>query len=202
MIDAHSSTAINSLAARVAPLLALRMIKSTTTTKKAQAVLTAERVIIVCLLSDSPRAFMARIVPVAEVMPGMMDTRTPARLPVTIDKTDDFLVFLSSRGFSIICSGITGFVISEVKRVGVPKSPASAGNKTGDDNPIGESRGKSSITMPKIPERKNTNVANNIPTIEGVMPFVPKSSILPFSVAIISIEIAINTHSMISRRVE
>ncbi len=44
--------------------------------------------------------------------------------------------------------------------MGVPNRPASAGNRTGEDRPMGESNEKSSIMMPNIPERANTNVAN------------------------------------------
>ena len=193
---------MSSLAASVAPLLDLKMIKRTTTTKKAQAVFTAERVTIVCFLSDSPRTFIARTVPVADVIPGMIDTRTPAKLPVITDKIVYFLVFLSSLGSSMICSGITGFVINEVKSVGVPKRPAKAGNNTGDENPTGESNGISKITRPTTPDRMKTKMAKSIPKIEGARPFNPKSAILPFSVAIISIGIATKTHSMISRSVE
>jgi len=163
----HSLTEISSFAASVAPLRDLRIINKTTTTKKAQAVLTAESVTIVCLLSDSPLAFIARIVPVALVIPGIIETRTPPKLPVIIDKMEDFLVLLSKRGSSIICFGITGFVIRDSKRVGVPNKPARAGNKTGEDKPIGESTGTPKIIIPKIPDKKKTNKANIIPEIDG-----------------------------------
>lgn len=77
--------------ARVAPLLDLRMMNNTMTTKNAHAVFTAESVIIVCLLSDSPRKVMERIVPVAEVIPGMMDTRMPAPDPDRMERKVCFL---------------------------------------------------------------------------------------------------------------
>ena len=109
---------------------------------------------------------------------------------------------MSSLSFSIFCSGITGFVISELRSVGVPKSPARAGNRTGASNPIGESNIKSRMTSPNMPDRKNTNVANSMPAIAGVLPLVPNSSILAFSVANISIDIAISTHTIISCSVE
>ena len=197
----HSETDISSLAANVAPLLDRMIIKRTTTTKKAQAVLTAERVTIVCLLSDSPRAFIARIVPVAEVIPGIIDTSIPPQLPVIIDKDDDFLVFLSKTGSSISCSGIKGLVNNEVSNVGIPKRPANAGNRTGDDIPIGESTGTSKIIMPKNPDRRKTKTANNMPKTEETAPPAPKILILAFSVPIIRIEIASKTQNMISRRV-
>ena len=74
------------IAARVAPLLDLRIINITTTTKKAHAVLTADNVTIVCLLLDSPLTFIARTVPVAEVIPGMIETKIPPKLPVITDR--------------------------------------------------------------------------------------------------------------------
>lgn len=199
---AHSSMVIKSATAKVTPLRALRTINRTATTKKAQAVLTAESVIIVCLLFGSPLVLMARIVPVADVMPGIIETRMPAKLPVMTDKIDDLLAFLSNLGCSILCLGILGFVTSEVKRVGVPNNPARAGNKTGEDNPMGEYTEILDIAKPKNPERINRNAANKIPTMEGILPFFPKMSILPFSVIIISNEMAISTHSIISLKVE
>ena len=91
--------------------------------------------------------------------------------------------------------------LREVKRVGVPKSPASAGNKTGDDNPIGESTYISKTIMPKIPDNIKTNKAKNIPKIEGKTPLLSNNSILLFSVPIIRIDIAIKTNNMISCKV-
>ena len=119
------------------------MTNITTTTKKAQAVLTAESVTIVCLLLDSPRAFIARTVPVADVIPGIIDTRIPPKLPVITDKEQDFFVDSSRTGSLIVCVGIAGFVIRDVIKVGVPKRPESAGNNTGDESPIGDSTGTS-----------------------------------------------------------
>ena len=90
-ICVHSLIVISSMMARVAPLLDRWMIKSTMTTKKAQAVLTAESVMMVCLLSDSPLNVMERIVPVAEVIPGIMETRIPAPEPEKIERNVCFL---------------------------------------------------------------------------------------------------------------
>jgi hypothetical protein len=145
---------------------------------------------------------MARIVPVAEVIPGIIETRIPAKLPVTTDKIDAFFAFLSNLGCSILCFGIFGFVASEVKRVGVPNNPTRAGNKTGEGSPMGEFTEMLNVAKPKSPERKKRNAANKIPSIEGNLPRFPKISILPFSVIIISSEIAISTHSIISLKVE
>lgn len=194
-------TGISCIAARVAPLRARRIINKTTTTKKAQAVLTAERVIIVCLLSASPRVFIARMVPVAEVIPGMIETRTPAKDPVIIDKIPDFFVVASSEGFTIFCFGIFGFVISDVSRVGKPNKPDNAGNNTGESSPIGDETGRSSATNPNMPERMKRNSAKIMPRIAGKIPVVPKSVILPFSVAIIRMVIARRTKNIISCRV-
>ena len=91
-ICVHSFTVMSSMIASVAPLLDRCMIKRTMTTKKAQAVLTADSVIMVCLLSDSPRKVMERMVPVAEVIPGMMETRIPAPDPEKMDRNVCFLV--------------------------------------------------------------------------------------------------------------
>jgi len=52
---------------------------------------------------------------VAEVIPGIIETRIPPRLPVMIDMIEDFLAFLSNVGDSIVCLGITGFVLKDVK---------------------------------------------------------------------------------------
>ena len=199
---AHSSTVIKSATASVTPLRALRIMNRTATTKNAQAVFTAESVIIVCLLFDSALVVMAIIVPVAEVIPEIIETSIPAKLPVTTDKIEAFLDALSNLGCSILCFGIFGFVISEVKRVGVPKSPARAGNKTGEGSPMGEFRGTLDIDKPKSPERKKRNAANKIPSIEGNLPRFPKISILPFSVIIISNKIASSTHNIISLNAE
>jgi hypothetical protein len=174
----------------------------TATTKNAQAVFTAESVMIVCLLFDSALVVMAIIVPVADVIPEIIETRIPAKLPVTIDRMDAFLAFLSNLGCSILCFGIFGFVNSEVKRVGVPNSPAKAGNKTGEGNPTGEFRETLDIDKPKSPERKKRDAANNIPTMDGILPCFPKISILPFSVIIISSKIAISTQNIISLNAE
>ena len=104
----HLLTVISSLTAIAAPLLGLSIINNTAVTKNAQAVLTAERVTIVCLLSASPLAVIARTVPVADVIPGTIETKIPARLPVIVDN----IVFPFSLiiGFSIICLGIFGLV--------------------------------------------------------------------------------------------
>ena len=155
------------IAASVAPLLARRMIKRTTTTKNAQAVFTAESVIIVCRLSASPRVFIARMVPVAEVIPGMIDTRTPAADPVMIESIPDFFVVLSSFGSTMFCFGMFGFVRREVNKVGNPKRPESAGKSTGESKPIGDETGISNAMSPNIPERTKRNVAKSIPNIEG-----------------------------------
>lgn len=135
----HSSTAISCFTASVAPLLDRRIMKSTTTTKKAQAVFTAESVMMVCRLSDSPRAVIARMVPVADVMPGIIETRMPPKLPVITDRIEDFFVLVSRTGIVRSCLGIVGLVKSEVRSVGVPKRPARAGNNTGEESPMGES---------------------------------------------------------------
>ena len=193
---------MSSFTASAAPLRGLRIINNTMMTENALAVLTEESVTIVCSFPDPSLAFMARIVPVADVIPGMIDTSIPARLPVIIDNIEDLFSSAVSVSFSIFCSGITGFVISELRSVGIPNSPASAGNNTGASSPIGESREKSRITRPKTPERKNTNVANNIPETAGRIPLAPKSSIFAFSVASIRIDIAISIQTMISCRVE
>jgi hypothetical protein len=140
-------------------------------------------------------------VPVAEVIPGMIDTRIPPKLPVVTERKQDFLVFVSREGSIIFCFGITGFVIREVIKVGVPKRPESAGNRTGDERPIGESTGTSKIKSPKKPERMKTNKAKSIPAIEEETPFFLKMSIFAFSVPIIRIEIAIKTNSIISLNV-
>ena len=155
------------IAASVAPLLARRMIKRTTTTKNAQAVFTAESVIIVCRLSASPRVFIARMVPVAEVIPGMIDTRTPAADPVMIESIPDFFVVLSSFGSTMFCFGMFGFVRREVNKVGNPKRPESAGKSTGESKPIGDETGISNAMSPNIPERRNRNVAKIMPKIDG-----------------------------------
>ena len=197
----HSDIEISSFAASVAPLLDLSIINKTTTTKKAQAVFTAESVTIVCFLFDSPRAFIARIVPVAEVIPGIIETRIPPRLPVITDNDDDFLVFLSNTGSSIVCFGITGLVIREVSNVGVPNRPASAGNKTGEESPIGELTGTLKIIIPKKPDKINTKIAKDMPTKDGAMPPFFNRSIRAFSVPIIRIEIASKTKNMIFLRV-
>ena len=86
----HSSTEISSLTASAAPLRGRSIINNTIMTEKELAVLTEESVTIVCSLPDPSRAFIARIVPVAEVIPGMIETRIPARLPVSIERTEDF----------------------------------------------------------------------------------------------------------------
>lgn len=198
----HSSTEMSSFIASAAPLRGRRIINNTTITENADAVLTDESVTIVCSFPDPSRAFIARIVPVADVIPGMIDTSIPARLPVIIDKIEDFFSSAVSVSFSIFCSGITGFVINELRSVGIPNNPARAGNKTGASSPIGESREKSRITRPKMPERKNTNVANSIPETAGRIPLAPKSSILAFSVASMRIDIAMSIQTMISCRVE
>ncbi len=132
-----------------APLLALRIINRTTTTKNAQAVFTAESVTMVCLLSDSPLAFIASIVPVADVIPGIIETKIPPKLPVITDNTDAFLPFKSKVKLSVICFGIFGFVKRDVNSVGVPNNPARAGNKTGEGRPTGESTEKFKIIDPK-----------------------------------------------------
>jgi len=163
MIDDHSSNAISSPTAIVAPLLALSIMNSAAITKKPHAVFTADSVIIVCFLSDSPLAVIANIVPVEELIPGIKETSMPARLPVITEIIDAFFSFLSNLIFSITCNGIFGFVIIDVSSVGSPKSPASAGKRTGEDIPIGESTGQSNITSPKMPEITNIKAANKIP---------------------------------------
>ena len=202
-MDDHSSNAISSPIAIVAPLLARSITNSATITKKPHAVFTDDNVMMVCFLSDSPLAVIASIVPVEELMPGINETSMPAKLPVITDIIDAFFALLSNLTFSIICEGIFGFVIMDVSSVGSPKSPARAGKRTGDDRPIGESTGQSNITKPKIPEMMNIINANNIPKTYGSFPcFILKSSILPFSVAISKIDIAISTQNIISLNVE
>ena len=65
------------------------MINKTIITEKALAVFTEDKVTIVCSFPDPSRAFIARIVPVADVIPGMMETSTPAKVPVIIDSMED-----------------------------------------------------------------------------------------------------------------
>lgn len=65
---------MSSFIASAAPLRGRRIINNTTITENADAVLTDESVTIVCSFPDPSRAFIARIVPVADVIPGMIDT--------------------------------------------------------------------------------------------------------------------------------
>jgi len=161
-------------------------------------VFTAERVTIVCLLSDSPRTFIASIVPTAEVMPGIIETRMPAAEPVVIERIEDFFSFCDRSDSVRFCSGIFGFVANDVRSVGSPKRPERAGKRTGESNPMGDCTGRSNARMPKIPERKKRNVAKIIPTIEGKSPLSVISFIFPFSVAIMRMVIAMRTKSMMS----
>lgn len=92
IVELHSLIVMRSITASVAPLLDRNIMKRTATTKNAHAVLTAERVTMVCLEFDSPLAFIARIVPVAEVIPGMIDTNSPANDPVIIERVLFFFV--------------------------------------------------------------------------------------------------------------
>lgn len=159
----------------------------------AHAVFTADKVTIVCLELDSPLAFIAKIVPVADVIPGIIETSSPANEPVIIDRIPPFFVLLSNFGSSIICFGMLGCVAREVSRVGRPNNPDSAGKRTGEFNPMGDSTAISKMMRPKIPERRKTNNANPIPFMVGSIFFVEFSGILAFSVPIIKIVIQIKT---------
>ena len=139
----------------------------------------------VCLEFDSPLAFIAKIVPVAEVIPGIMETNNPAKDPVIMERMLSFFVFLSSFGSIMSCFGIVGFVANEVISVGSPNKPDSAGKRTGEFNPMGDSTVISSMIIPNIPERTNTNNAKPIPFIVGTYFFVDFSGIRAFSVPII-----------------
>jgi len=130
---------------------------------------------------------MARMVPVAEVMPGIMETSSPANDPVMIERVLSFFAFLSKVGSLMICFGIDGFVARDVSNVGRPNNPDNAGKRTGEFNPIGDSTVISRIIIPKIPERMKTNRANPIPVNVGSNFFVEFSGIRAFSVPIIKI---------------
>lgn len=147
----------------------------------------------VCRLSDSPRTFIARMVPTADVIPGMMDTRIPAAEPVVIDRIDAFFSLWELFDSSRVCLGILGFVAKDVRSVGSPNKPESAGKRTGESSPIGEPTGRSKAINPNIPERKKRNVANIIPRMAGVIPLSVMSLIFPFSVAAIRMVIAMRT---------
>lgn len=197
----HLLTMISSLTAIAAPLLGLRIINKTAVTKNAQAVLTADNVINVCFLSVSPLAVMAITVPVAEVIPGMIETSIPARLPVIIEI--NVLAFSLITGFSTICSGILGLVIYECIRVGIPNNPANVGNRIGAGKPIGEHTLILFKIMPNTPDNMKTKAAMSNPKILFILVFLTLNrSIFAFSVVIIIIEIAIKTHGIILLRIE
>ena len=89
-------------------------------------------------------------------------------------------------------------VASDVRRVGSPNRPDNAGKRIGESRPIGDSTLISRATSPKKPDKIKRNKAKPIPRKAGIFPFNPNSSILPFSVVIIRIDIAIRTKSMMS----
>ena len=101
----------------------------------------------------------------------------------------------------MVCFGMVGCVASEVRSVGRPKSPESAGKSTGESSPMGDSTLISSAMMPNIPERMKRKSANPIPRNAGVFPLNPKSVMRAFSVAIMRMDIAMRTYSMMSWRV-
>lgn len=88
---------------------------------------------------------------------------------------------------------MNGFVASDVKSVGSPKSPESAGKSTGESSPMGDSTLILRATIPKKPDNIKRKNANPIPRNAGIFPLNPKSVMRAFSVAIIRIDIAINT---------
>lgn len=187
MVALHSFMAMRSITANVAPLRERNMMKRTATTKKAHAVFTAERVTMVCREFDSPRAFMASIVPVAEVIPGIIDTSNPASDPVIIDSELSFLSFLLNVGSLMSCFGMVGCVAKDVRRVGKPNKPDNAGKRTGESSPIGDSTLISRMIRPKTPDKMKINKANPIPANVGRYFFVDFSGIRAFSVPIMRI---------------
>ena len=179
--------AMRSITANVAPLRERNMMKRTATTKKAHAVFTAESVTIVCREFDSPRAFIASIVPVAEVIPGIIDTSSPASDPVNIESELSFLSFLLKVGCLISCFGIVGCVANEVRRVGKPNKPDKAGKRTGESSPMGDSTVISRMIRPKTPDKIKMNKANPMPANVGRYFFVDFSGMRAFSVPIMRI---------------
>jgi len=154
-------------------------------------VLTADNVIMVCSSLDLPLVFIAMIVPVDDVTPGIIDTIKPAIVPVKTDMTDDVLYgFLMLTGF-IVCSGITGLVSSDTMMVGAPNKPVRIGSSVFDGRLKGEYAGSESAIRPYTPDRMNKPAADSIPSIEGRIPDTPGKYILPFSVVIISMDTAI-----------
>lgn len=87
--------------ATATPLLVLCRIKSRGTTRNAFTVLTADKVIITCFTFFSPLAVKAKMVPVAEVTPGTIDVKTPANVPVIIDRIDAFFSSGLRKGSSV-----------------------------------------------------------------------------------------------------
>ena len=128
----------------------------------------------------------------------MMDTITPARLPVIMERNDNFFSMAFRRRGCIFCSGMIDLLRSDCNSVGAPNSPANAGNKMEVGKPIGEEIGTVRIIIPKMPERKKTKQANNIPRSDEKEHCCITPDICAFSVAIIRMTIAIRTQTIAS----
>ena len=120
------------------------------------------------------RAVIASTVPVAVVRPGIIETKIPVILPVSMETIEAFFSIRFCVRGSTCLFWDDWFGQQEFKRVGHPKSPASAGNKTGAGKPTGEVTCISKMTMPKSPERRNTNAAKIHPKDRGECSFITK----------------------------